>query len=61
MKKSEEVNEVTIKHALKEGLITAEEARIMLMVYLKRSDFIPIQSQTITNPDYSITNHHLSK
>lgn len=58
MKKNDELNEVTIQYALKEGLITAREARVMLMVYLKKSNFNPIPSQVISNQTF-LNTHRL--
>ncbi len=51
MNKSQELNESMIKSALKDGLITAKEARQMLMVYIKRSDFSPSQSKFTNSHD----------
>ena len=49
MKTNIKLNETTIQHALKEGLITAREAREMLMLYLRKSNFTPIKSQIVPN------------
>ena len=58
MKTNIKLNETTIQHALKEGLITAREAREMLMLYLRKSNFSPIKSQIIPNQAY-LNAHHL--
>ncbi len=39
MKDSMNLSEVSINKALKEGHITAQEARQMMMVYLKKVDY----------------------
>ena len=54
MRPIEKLNEHEIQNALKEGLITAKEAREMLMVYIQKSNFIPIQSVSI--PTQTISN-----
>lgn len=56
MKKCKEVDEAAIRHALKEGLITAEEARVMLMVYVNRPDLNLIRNQMIMNKTVSNVN-----
>ena len=53
MKKNVQLDELTIHHALKEGLITEKEARGMLMVYLKKSNFNPIYSNVISTQVFS--------
>lgn len=40
------LNEAAIKSALYDGLITAKEARHMLMVYLKKSNFSPLEQSS---------------
>lgn len=47
MKQNAELDEVTIQTALEKGLITPQEARVMLTVYLKKYNFKPIQNQII--------------
>ena len=49
MKKNIKLNETTIQYALKEGLITAREAREMLMIYLKKTNFTPLKNQIIAS------------
>ena len=45
MKKNELLNEATIKDALYKSLITDEEARQMLVVYLRKSGFSPMRQR----------------
>lgn len=42
MKKSIYLNETAIKQALKDGHITQQEARQMLVVYLEKANFTPM-------------------
>jgi len=56
MRHIEDLNEQTIKNALKEGLITAKEAREMLVVYIQKSKLHLIQSTTA--PTHTISSPH---
>jgi len=59
MKDIEQLDEAIIKQALKEGLITAEEAQEMAMLYLNEYDFLPIAS-TMSHSQYSNRPHSFS-
>lgn len=43
MKNSIYINETDIKQALKDGHITQQEARQMLIVYLQKANFTPMR------------------
>lgn len=59
MKNIEQLDEAIIEQALKEGLITVEEARVMSVVYLNKYSFSPIHS-SVPNPQYSSRPHSFS-
>ncbi len=57
MKHSIHLNETAIKRALKDGHITQQEARQMLMVYLKKADFTPMRHPS-SDIQHSIRANH---
>lgn len=59
MKNIEQLDEAIIEEALKECLITIEEARVMSEVYLNKYSFSPIQS-TAPHPKSSSRPHSFS-
>jgi len=58
MKDMKNLTESEIKQALKEGYITKQEARQMLMVYLQRADFTPMQHPGIHNTKRSFVRRY---
>ena len=57
MKNSKFLSETSIKQALKHGYITKEEARQMLMVYLRQADFTPMSYASAHRSHASISKH----
>ncbi len=58
MKHINNLTETEIKEALKNGHITQMEARQMLMVYLRKADFAPMQHLGTRNIKRSFSSHY---
>ncbi len=58
MKNNTYLNESSIRHALENGHITRQEAREMMMVYLKKIDFALMKHPTIQRDHPSIQKHY---
>ena len=58
MKNSIDLNETDIKQALKDGYITQQEARQMMVVYLQKANFTPMRHQASPVQHASPSSHY---
>ena len=58
MKNSIYINETDIKEALKDGHITQQEARRMLIVYLQKANFTPMRHPASYTQNTSPSAHY---
>lgn len=58
MKNSIYLNETAIKQALKDGYITQQEARQMLVVYLQKANFTPMRHPASYTQHTSASSHY---
>jgi hypothetical protein len=57
MQSNKNLNETAIKQALKDGYITKDEARHMLVIYLRQSNFTPMTHIIAQTRPASVSNY----